>query len=116
MRYRRERLQDLLREEISSILLRDIKDPGLGFITILEVEMTEDLKMAKVSCSIYGDTETKEKTMRTLKRSKGYIKHLLGQRIKLRYMPEIDFIIDDRYEKIARIEEILKKEAHGRED
>jgi ribosome-binding factor A len=113
MRYRRLRVQDLLREEISSIIHRDIKDPGLGFITILEVKMSEDLKNAKVFCSIYGEDKKKEKTIDALKRSKGYIKFLLGKRIKLRFMPEINFVIDDTYEKIARIEEILKKGTHA---
>jgi len=112
MRYRRLKLQDLLREEISSIILRDIKDPGLGMVTILDVKMTEDLKHAKIYYSIYGSEEEKEKTANALKRSKGYIKFLLGERLKLRYMPDIVFMVDDSYEKLARIEEILKKEAH----
>jgi ribosome-binding factor A len=112
MKYRRLKLQDLLREEISSIILRDIKDPGLGMVTILDVKMTEDLKHAKIYYSIYGNDQEKEKTTNALKRSKGYIKFLLGERLKLRYMPEIAFVVDDSYEKIARIEDILKKEAH----
>ena len=116
MKYRRLKLQDFLREEISLIIQRDIKDPGFGLITILDVEMTKDLKHAKVLYSIYGDDAVKEKTAQALKRSKGYIKFLLGDRIKLRYMPDITFVFDDSYEKIARIEEILKKEAHDRED
>lgn len=116
MKYRRLKLQDLLREEISSMILRDIKDPGFGLITILDVKMTEDLKYAKVFYSVYGSDEEKEKTVKALKRSRGYIKFLLGERLKLRYMPDISFVIDDSYEKIARIEEILKKEAYDREN
>ncbi len=116
MKYRRLKLQDLLREEISFIIQRDIKDPGFGLITILDVKMTEDLKHAKVLYSIYGSDTEKEKTAQALKRSKGYMKHLLGERLKLRYMPDITFVQDDSYEKIARIEEILKKEAHDRKD
>jgi ribosome-binding factor A len=116
MKYRRLKLQDLLREEISSIILRDIKDPGFGLITILDVAMTEDLKHAKVYYSIYGSDEDKEKTANALKRSRGYIKFLLGERLKLRSMPDIAFVIDDSYEKLARLDAILKKEAHDRED
>ena len=81
-------------------------------VTILDVKMTEDLKHAKIYYSIYGSEEEKEKTANALKRSKGYIKFLLGERLKLRYMPDIVFMVDDSYEKLARIEEILKKEAH----
>jgi ribosome-binding factor A len=116
MKYRRLRVQDLLREEISSIIQRDVKDPGFGFVTILEVKMTEDLKTAKVFFSIYGTEEEKKKTTEALNRSKGYIKFLLGKRIKLRYTPDLYFTLDDTYEKISKIEEILEKGAHVRED
>jgi ribosome-binding factor A len=116
MRYRKLRVQDLIREEISSIIQRDIKDPGIGFVTILEVKMTEDLKMAKVFCSVYGDDETKTKTLEALKRSKGYMRFLLGKRIKLRYTPEIIFVLDKTFETATRIEEILNKETHASED
>jgi len=116
MKYRRLRVQDLLREEISSIIHKDIKDPGFGFITILEVKMTEDLKIAKVFYSIYGSDEEKAKTTEALKRSKGYIKFLIGKRIKLKYTPDLYFVLDNTHEKAARIEEILKKEAHAREN
>lgn len=116
MRYRRLRVQDLLREEISLIIQREIRDPGLGFITIIDVQMSEDLKIAKVHFSIYGSDEEKEKTLEALKRSRGYIKFLLGKRVKLRYMPELIFMLDDSLEKISRIEEIFKKEAHDGKD
>jgi ribosome-binding factor A len=116
MSYRRLRVQDFLREEISSIIQREIKDPGIGFITILEVEMSPDLKIAKVFYSVYGPDEEKEKTAQALNRSKGYIKFLVGKRVKLRYTPEIIFIMDDRHERMERIEELLKKEGHAHED
>jgi len=111
MRYRRLRVQDLLREEISLIIQRELHDPGLGFITIIDVRMSEDLKTAKVYFSIYGSDEERKKTFEALKRSKGYIKFLLGKRIKLRYMPELSFMLDDSLEKVQRIGEILKKES-----
>jgi ribosome-binding factor A len=116
MKYRKLRVQDLLREEIALIIQREIRDPGMGFITVLGVNMSEDLKDAKVYLSIYGDEEQKTTTMKALKRSRNYIKFLLGKRIHLRYMPELHFIIDDTYEKAARIEEILKKEANVQQD
>ncbi len=109
MKYRKLRVQDLMREEISLIIQREIRDPGMGFITVLGVKMSDDLKMAKVYLSIYGDEMEKKNTLDALKRSRGYVKFLLGQRIKLRYMPDINFVIDDTYEKAARIEEILKR-------
>jgi ribosome-binding factor A len=102
-------LQDQLREEISAIIQQEIKDPGIGFITILDVKMTEDLKYAKILYSVYGSEEEKHKTVEALRRAKGYIKHLLGTRIKLRYTPELTFVFDTEQEKHARIDELLKK-------
>ena len=116
MRYRRLRVQDLLREEISLIIQRELHDPGLGFVTVIEVKMSEDLKTGKVYVSIYGDEEEQKHTLEALKRSKGYIKFLLGQRVKLRYIPELTFRLDDTLERVQRIEEILKKDADESKD
>lgn len=116
MKYRKLRIQDQLREEISLIIQREIRDPGLGFVTILEVKMTNDLKIAKVYCSVYGEAEEQKKTFDALHRSKGYIKFLLGKRIKLKYMPDLVFTLDTTFEKAARIEAILKKDDHVSED
>ena len=93
MKYRKLRVQDLFREEIAS-LSRENTDPGMGFITVLGVKMSDDLKDAKVYLSIYGDEEQKTATLAALKRSRNYIKFLLGKRIHLRYMPELHFVID----------------------
>lgn len=109
MKYRRFRLQDLLREEISAIIQQEMKDPGIGFITILEVKLTEDLKYGKVNYSVYGSEEEKRKTVEALRRAKGYIKHVLGTRVKLKYMPELTFILDSGQQKLEKIEELLKK-------
>lgn len=116
MRYRRLRVQDLLREEISLIIQLELHDPGLGFITIVEVKMSEDLKSAKVYISIYGSDEEQKHTLEALKRSKGYIKFLLGKRVTLRYIPELTFLLDDTLERVQRMEEIFKKEIHEGKD
>jgi ribosome-binding factor A len=116
MKYRKLRVQDLFKEEVALIIQREIRDPGMGFVTVLGVKMSDDLKNAKVYLSIYGNEEEKAATLAALKRSRSYIKFLLGKKIQLRYMPELHFIIDDTYEKAARIEEILKKEADVHHD
>jgi ribosome-binding factor A len=102
-------MQDLFREEISSIIHKEIKDPGFGFVTILDVKMTEDLKHAKVLYSVYGSEGEKKKTVEALRRATGYIKHVLGKRIKLRYMPDVTFILDTEQDKRTKIDELLKK-------
>jgi ribosome-binding factor A len=116
MRYRRLRVQDLLREEISLIIQRELQDPGLGFVTVVEVKMSEDLKTGKVYVSIYGDEESQKETLEALRRSKGYIKFLLGKRVTLRYIPDLTFLIDNTIERVQRIEEIFKKEADEKKD
>jgi ribosome-binding factor A len=116
MKYRKLRVQDLLKEEVALIIQREIRDPGMGFITVLGVKMSDDLRDAKVYLSIYGDETQKAATLAALKRSRNYIKFLLGKRIQLRSMPELHFVIDDTYEKAARIEEILRKEANVHQD
>ena len=109
MKYRKERVQDFLREEISMIVQQEIKDPGLGFITIIDVRMTEDLKYAKVYYSVFGSDEEKERTAQALKRARSYIRHLVGERVRMKYTPEINFVYDTDQERVARIDEILKK-------
>ena len=116
MRYRRLRVQDLLREEISLIIQRDLQDPGLGFVTIVEVKVSEDLKSAKVYASIYGSEEEQKNTLEALRRSKGYIKFLLGKRVTLRYIPDLTFLLDDTMERVQRMEEIFRKESDEGKD
>ena len=116
MKYRRQRVQDFLREEISMIVQQEIKDPGLGFITIIDVKMTEDLKYAKVYYSVYGSDEEKERSAQALKRATSYIKHLLGDKVRMKFMPEITFVYDTEQEKAARIDEILKKASNVSKD
>jgi ribosome-binding factor A len=109
MKYRRFRMQDLFREEISEIIQREIKDPGIGFITVLDVKITEDLRVAKVLYSVYGSEDEKLRTVEALRRARGYIKHLLGTRVKVKFMPDIVFELDTGQEKSDRIDELLKK-------
>ena len=109
-------MQDFLREEISMIIQQEIKDPGLGFITVIDVKMTEDLKYAKVYYSVYGSDEEKERSAQALKRATSYIKHLLGDKVRMKFMPEITFVYDTEQEKAARIDEILKKVSNVSKD
>ncbi|MCX7857504.1 MAG: 30S ribosome-binding factor RbfA [Deltaproteobacteria bacterium] len=116
MRYRKFRIQDQLREEISIIIQRELKDPGIGFVTIVEVKMSDDLRLAKIYYSVYGSDADWEKTKEALERSKGYIKFLLGKRVRIKYMPELAFFPDRSYERMLRIEEILTRTQNDRED
>lgn len=119
MGQRPERVQEALRQEISRIVHNEIKDPRLGFITITGVELTKDLRYAKIFFSVLGEEKDKKLALKGLNSAKGYIKGLISDRIKLRYMPEIEFKIDETLEhtrKIYDLLEKLKKEKKERSD
>jgi ribosome-binding factor A len=109
MRFKRsEKVGDQIREEISEILLRELKDPRIGFVTITKVAVSDDLRMAKVYYSVYGGEQAKEESHQGLESAKGYIKKELGRRMRLKYMPEITFLFDDSLEYGEHIEELLR--------
>lgn len=116
MRLRPERVQEALRQEISLIVQTEIKDPRLGFITITKVDLTKDLRYARVYFSVLGKNADKNKALKGLNSAKGYIKGLVADRIKLRFMPEISFKIDDTLEHTQHIYELLNRMEKPREE
>lgn len=115
---RPERVQEAIRQEISKIVQNEIKDPRLGFLTITGVELTKDLRYARVYFSTLGETKDKVLALKGLRSAKGYIKGRLADKIKLRFMPEIEFKIDESLERTKKIYDILDKwhqETDGRE-
>lgn len=109
MSARSERVQEALRQEISRIVQGEIKDPRLGFITITKVELTPDLRHAKVFFSVFGEDKDKRLALKGLNSAKGYIKGLVSDRVKLRCTPDIDFKIDESLEHTKKIFDILDK-------
>ena len=106
-RLRLERVQEALRQEISRIILQEIKDPRIGFLTITKVELTEDLRYAKVYFSVLGEMKDKTLALKGLNSAKGYIKGLIADRIKLRFVPEVVFKIDDSLEHTKGVYDLL---------
>jgi len=107
-RRRAQRAARLIQEEISKIIQRELRDPRIGLITVTGVDVTDDLRYAKVFITVFKE-ENKEKTLEGLEHAKGFIRREIGQRIKMRFTPEIEFKFDDSAERGARIEEILRK-------
>jgi len=103
------RVQEALRQEISRIIQTEIKDPRIGFLTVTQVELTPDLRYAKVYFSVLGEDKDKSLALKGLNSAKGYIKGLIADRIKLRFMPEISFRIDNSLEHTRNISDILNK-------
>ncbi len=106
---RPERVQEALRQEISKIVQNEIKDPRIGFITITKVDLTKDLRYAKVYFSVLGEMKDKGLALKGLNSAKGYIKNLVAERIKLRFVPEVIFKIDDSLEHTKEIYDLLNR-------
>jgi ribosome-binding factor A len=113
------RVQEAIRQEASKIIQVEMRDPRIGFITVTKVDLTDDLRYARIYFSILGEKKDKRKALAGLNSAKGYIKGLLADRIKLRFMPEIAFAIDESLEHTKHIYDILdqiKKEKRDAED
>lgn len=106
---RPERVQEALRQEISRIVQNEMRDPRLGFLTITAVDLTRDLRYARVYFSVLGEEKDKKLALKGLNSAKGYIKGLLSDRIKLKFMPDIEFKIDESFEHTKKIYDILDK-------
>lgn len=99
---------DRIKEEVSDLLLRKVKDPRIGFLTITDVEVTDNLRMAKVYYSVMGSEEDRRLAAEGLGSALGFIKRELGSRLHLKYMPDVVFEYDTSVEYGNRIEQILK--------
>ena len=107
-RRRAQRAGRLIQEEISKIIQRKLKDHRIGFVTITGVDVTDDLRHAKVFITVLKEEE-KAPTLEGLEHAKGFIRREIGQRIKMRFTPEIEFGFDESVEHGAHIEKILRK-------
>ena len=104
---RQEQVQNLLVEEISMMLQRELKDPRLGFVTVTGAEISRDLSHAKVFVSVLGSEEEQKSSMAALKSASGKIRGEFGRRARLRIAPEITFHQDTGLARGARIFELL---------
>ena len=102
------RVGELLKEEISQIVLREMKDPRIGFVSVTDVVVSGDLRHAKVFISVYGTDKEKEETLEGLQQAQGFVRKLVGERVKIHHTPEIIFRYDDSIEKGVHISEIIK--------
>jgi ribosome-binding factor A len=103
---RAERISDQMKQEIADILMRKIKDPRIGFVTVTDVEVADDLRNAKVFISVYGGD--KEDSLKGLKSATPFIRSELGKRMRMRFVPEILFRFDASVEQGAHIMELLR--------
>jgi ribosome-binding factor A len=106
---RYDKVAEAIKREISQILQYEFKDPRLGFVTITDVEVTADLRCAKVFFSVLGKPEDYQRTKQALDSGLGFIRKLVAERINLKFAPEIFFREDRSAEYGIRIEEVLNQ-------
>ena len=110
MAYRIERINNLIRHEISELLQRQVKDPRLGnFVTVTEVSTSPDLRHAKIFVSGMGSQEEKKETLSVLAAASGFFRNELARRLRLRRIPELNFQWDDSIERGAHLLELIDK-------
>ena len=104
---RLERVNQLIKEEISGVLQRQIKDPRLGFVTVTEVDTTADLKLARVYVSVLGPEEQWAKSFKALESARGFVWNWLRKHLDLRVTPQLAFRPDRSMEHAAHIQSLL---------
>jgi ribosome-binding factor A len=101
------RVGEELRQALAELLAREVHDPGIGFVTITHVKVSADLQTARVSYTSLGDDKARRETARALGRATSFLRRAVGQRLRLRRVPELMFHFDESVENQARIERIL---------
>ena len=114
MRIRPERVAHLMQRELADIVRNKMRDPRLSqWVSVTDVEVTEDLSFAKVFVSILPEGEERERTLETLQGAAGFVRRELAPRLGLREVPGLRFMLDTSIERGARVEELLKKIQRG---
>lgn len=107
--HRQEKLGELIAVEVSDLLRTRVKDPRVGFASITHVEVSGDLRHAKIFVSVMGNDEEKKSTIQALHHATGFVRHELAGRLTLRFMPEIMFKLDSSIEQGTRILGLIRE-------
>lgn len=110
--HRKEKMEELIRRLIGDMLLKEIKDPRIGFATVYRVEVSRDFSVADVFISVIGDDAQKKKSIAGLNSASGYIRCKVGDHLKIRQTPEIKFHLDDSIEKGNSMVDLLTRLGH----
>ncbi|WP_456434025.1 30S ribosome-binding factor RbfA [Thermosulfuriphilus sp.] len=108
---RAKRVAELLRQELSLILQRGLKDPRLkeAFITVVDAQVSPDLKRAVFFFDIHGSESERQRVLAGLRQAQGHLRRELANRVRLKFMPEIEFELDQSQEALSRIDALLAK-------
>ena len=105
---RLEKLKSFLKERVAKIILLELKDPRIGFVTVLDVDVTKDGRYADISVSILGEDVQKRKAMRALEDSAGFISCEVAKDLDIRTTPKCRFHLDETVEKQIRLEKLIE--------
>ena len=103
------RVADLIRDEVSQIMHREMDDPRLGMVSITHVDMSPDLRYARIFVSVYGSDEERKHALVALNNASGFIRRTLAPRLRMRTIPEIGFRLDESMEHAENIARILRQ-------
>jgi ribosome-binding factor A len=106
---RASRVGDQIQAELASLLMREVHDPGIGFLTITRVKLSPDLQQARVYYTSIGDDKAKRESARALDRATPFLRRQVGQRLRLKRVPELTFFYDESIEQGDRVERILQE-------
>jgi len=108
---RPERLAEEIREEVARMIVSELKDPRLGFVTVVRVELAHDLRYVRVHVGVLGSEAEREKSLTALRSAAGFVRRELGRRLRIHHTPEVDFRYDKGLEATDRVARLLQEEA-----
>jgi ribosome-binding factor A len=108
---RPERLAEEIREEVARMIVSELKDPRLGFVTVVRVEVAHDLRYARVHVGVLGNEAEREKSLTALRSAAGFVRRELGRRLRIHHTPEIDFRYDKGLDATDRVARLLAEQA-----
>jgi ribosome-binding factor A len=113
MQHRDKRVADAIKEAVAQIVVNELSDPRIGFVTVTRCNVTRDLKLATVYFSILGKEEDRAESLKHLEHALPYVRRRLAQEVKLRYLPELKFKLDEVLAQEMRISEIISDMHRG---
>jgi ribosome-binding factor A len=110
---RTDRVNALLRQELQRLIQSEMTDPRIGFATVTSVEVSTDLRHARVFVSVMAEGEERQSSLRALEDARHFLRHQLAERTELRYVPELNFKLDTSIEQATRIDRLLREARRG---
>jgi ribosome-binding factor A len=112
---RTDRVSDLIKDEISRLLLREVRDPRVGFVTITGASVSPDLKAVRIHVSVLAEPAARQESLKALNAAAGFFRRALFKNLRLRFAPAVSFHLDESLDRGDRIERVLRQ-IHGNED